>query len=370
MSPGGYCGQCGNAVAAGDRFCGNCGSIVPSTVDVETQVIPQPEAVSQSPSGTHRRTLLIAGLVTAMVLLLAATVFSATRSETLMGIPGQEDTPTGGAVNSPEEDAPPPTVQEEQTVYEGGTTSETTSPGYLSASEVEVYEEFGREYADALQDGDWEQTYSMLDETSQEEFTEEEWSEIQQAIQEDEGSPSALGSVTVEPEEGVSDAPVTLTLDYEDGTQDEMTAMIPMAVEAGEDTSPERYLTDEEISELEQSLAPPGGSTTGDLSEGGVEETIRDHYNAIGDNDFQEAYSYFSSGFQSNNPEEGWIEEEESFDIQDSTIYSVEVEDIGEFSATATVDVSFEDNTGNPNFQITWSLVEEGEWRLDEVISS
>jgi hypothetical protein len=307
-----------------------------------------------------------------MVLLLATTVFAATRSETLMGMFGEEDTPTSGAVDSPEADTPTPTVQEEQTVDEGVSTTETTSPGYLSASEVEIYEEFGREYADAFQDGAWEQTYSMLDDASRDEFTVEEWSGIQQAIQEDEGLPLTLESVTVEPEEGVADGPVNVFLEFEDGLQEDMQVLLPMAIEAGEERIPERVLTDEEISELEAvATSDAGGSTTGDLSEEGVEETIRDHYNAIGDNDFQEAYSYFSSGFQSNNPEEGWIEEEESFDIQDSTVYSVEVEEIGESTATATVEVSFEDNTGNPNFQITWSLVEEeGEWKLDEVISS
>ncbi len=50
---------------------------------------------------------------------------------------------------------------------------------------------------------------------------------------------------------------------------------------------------------------------------------------------------------------------------------SVVVVEVSEGTATATVDVSFQDNTGTPRFVITWSLVEEdGEWKLDEVLSA
>jgi hypothetical protein len=239
----------------------------------------------------------------------------------------------------------------------------------FEAIEGVLYEELGREYVDAVRNEDWDQTYSMLGETFQQEFTEEEWIEKQQAIWESEGSPPPLESVTVEREEGVADGPVTLILEYEDGTQDEIGALIPMAREAGEPREPERVLTDEEISELEQ-ISTSGSSSSGSGGESSVEETIRDHYSAIGDNDFEEAYSHFSPDFQSNNPQEGWIEEEESFNIQYSTVNSIEVEEVGEYAAIATVDVSFEDNTGYPRFEITWGLVEEnGEWKLDEVVS-
>lgn len=40
-------------------------------------------------------------------------------------------------------------------------------------------------------------------------------------------------------------------------------------------------------------------------------------------------------------------------------------------TSTATVDVSFADNTGTPHFVIVWSLLREGgRWKLDEQISS
>ena len=40
-------------------------------------------------------------------------------------------------------------------------------------------------------------------------------------------------------------------------------------------------------------------------------------------------------------------------------------------TATATVDVSFVDNTGTPRFVIVWGLVKEGgQWKLDEQFSA
>jgi hypothetical protein len=40
-------------------------------------------------------------------------------------------------------------------------------------------------------------------------------------------------------------------------------------------------------------------------------------------------------------------------------------------TATATVDVSFVDNTGTPRFLIVWNLVKEGgQWKFDERLSA
>jgi hypothetical protein len=50
---------------------------------------------------------------------------------------------------------------------------------------------------------------------------------------------------------------------------------------------------------------------------------------------------------------------------------SLTVDEVLGTTATATVDVSFVDNTDIPRFVITWGLVKEGgEWKLDEQISS
>lgn len=101
-----------------------------------------------------------------------------------------------------------------------------------------------------------------------------------------------------------------------------------------------------------------------------VEAVIRGHYEAIGEGAFEEAYSYFGPSFRGKNDEQSWVAEEESYDIQSSTINSIDIIEAGEDTATAAVDVSFEDNTGEPRFEITWNLIEQGgEWKLDEVVS-
>jgi hypothetical protein len=95
------------------------------------------------------------------------------------------------------------------------------------------------------------------------------------------------------------------------------------------------------------------------------------HYEAIGAGDFEEAYSYFGPTMRSRQNEASWIASEQSYQIQSSTIHSLTVHEVLGTTATATVDVSFVDNTGTPRFVIVWGLVKEGgAWKLDEQISS
>lgn len=101
-----------------------------------------------------------------------------------------------------------------------------------------------------------------------------------------------------------------------------------------------------------------------------MEDAIRGHFAAIGTGDFEKAYSYFGPTFRDQNDEQGWINEEKSFQIKDSTVNSLDVINVSEDTATAAVDVSFRDKTGTPHFLITWNLVKEGEqWKLDEQVS-
>lgn len=184
-----YCGQCGSRVYEGDQFCGYCGASVllderediPGASEVEDGLsdTPQPNiapsTVYQEPNRRSRSVLLFSSIAMLIMLLTVAAIFGLTRFNSLGGVFGGSDAPAGGEVSdTPEANTPPTTIQEQQTVDEGSSTMETTSPGYLSTSEVVLYEEFGGEYVDAVRDEDWEKTYSMLDETSQEEFTEEE----------------------------------------------------------------------------------------------------------------------------------------------------------------------------------------------------
>lgn len=142
-----------------------------------------------------------------------------------------------------------------------------------------------------------------------------------------------------------------------------------------------QHLTDDENDILmpdasyEEFVAAKGGDPEAAIGsaneEEAVEDAIRGHYEAIGDGDFEEAYSYFGPTFRSNNDQDTWVSDEESFDIQSSDINSIEVEEVSGDTATATVDVGFKDNTGTPRFTITWGLVQEdGDWKLDEVITT
>jgi eukaryotic-like serine/threonine-protein kinase len=102
-----------------------------------------------------------------------------------------------------------------------------------------------------------------------------------------------------------------------------------------------------------------------------VAAAVRGHYAAIGAGNFEEAYSYFGPTFRSQHDQASWIAGEQSYEIQGSTIHSLTVDEVSATTATATVDVSFVDNTGTPRFVIVWSLVKEGgAWKLDSQISA
>jgi hypothetical protein len=105
--------------------------------------------------------------------------------------------------------------------------------------------------------------------------------------------------------------------------------------------------------------------------EAAVAAAVQGHYEAIGRGDFEGAYSYFGPTMRSQYGEASWISAEQSYEIRSSTIHSLTVDEVAETTATATVDVSFVDNTGNPRFVIVWSLVKEGgQWKLDSQLSA
>jgi class 3 adenylate cyclase len=111
---------------------------------------------------------------------------------------------------------------------------------------------------------------------------------------------------------------------------------------------------------------PPAGPP-----EAEVRRAVEGHYEAIGAGNFEEAYSYFGPAYRSIKDEETWISDEKSYGIRSSKINSLEVDEVSVNTATATVDVSFEDNTGTPRFLIAWNLVrEDGRWKLNEQAST
>jgi PASTA domain len=138
------------------------------------------------------------------------------------------------------------------------------------------------------------------------------------------------------------------------------------------DTGSFVYLTTS-VGPPDESSAGRGSSATSGPNDASsevaaVEAAVRGHYEAIGAGDLEEAYSYLGPTFRSQQDEASWISGEETYEVQCSTIHSLQVDEISGTTATATVDVSFVDNTGTtPRFLIVWGLVKEsGQWKLDQ----
>jgi PASTA domain len=148
-----------------------------------------------------------------------------------------------------------------------------------------------------------------------------------------------------------------------------------------QDSDPYVYLTTS-IGPSEESSASEGQrpdasetrrSASGEISteEEAVAAAVRGHYGAIGAGAFEEAYSYFGPTFRSQHDQASWIAGEEPYQIQSTTINSLQVNEVAGNTATATVDVTVLDNTGTPRFLIVWNLRKEGgEWKLDYQLSA
>jgi eukaryotic-like serine/threonine-protein kinase len=173
------------------------------------------------------------------------------------------------------------------------------------------------------------------------------------------------------------------------GVKEATSETVPEGVIMKQNPAPETTLDPDSYVYLTTSVGPPDTANAGAGQQSGVtgsqtdtssaalsEEAavagaVRGHYEAIGRGDFEGAYSYFGPTFRSQHDAASWIAAEQSYDIQGSTIHSLTVDQVAGTTATATVDVSFVDNTGTPRFVIVWSLVKEnGQWKLDAQISA
>jgi hypothetical protein len=114
----------------------------------------------------------------------------------------------------------------------------------------------------------------------------------------------------------------------------------------------------------------PDADDLGD-EERAVHAAVLGYYEAMGAERFEKAFSYFGPDYKSMVDQDPWTESQEVYGIRQSTINSLEVDRVEGETATATVDVSFEDNTGTPRFLITWNLVkvEGGGWKLNKALS-
>jgi hypothetical protein len=231
------------------------------------------------------------------------------------------------------------------------------------------------DYYEAVDREDWSYTYQNLDSQTRAMFTEEEWYRKNQWFADNESLELSSLNVNVDLSSSGTIAAVTVDRTFKDGTsivrdtffvyedgswkhrfgEGEIDTFMPEAAYA-------EFVAAQQRSSLDAGLPAD--------EEAAVEEAVRGHYVAIGAGNFEEAYSYFGPTFRNRVDQESWVSSEESYQITNSTVNSVEVTYVDETTATATVDISFQDNTGTPRFLITWNLVkEDGQWKLDSQAS-
>jgi hypothetical protein len=361
------CQRCGNPLQPGDQFCGSCGAVnLPPAPQAEKVVSEPPLRAQGTTTAPRRRNRLWVSVAAVSVLLLVmGSVAALALNSGLNPLGSSDPRPAGDQGN-----APAPKEPESSGTTESSTPETTTPSSTQPNPDEEVLEAFGRDYDEANRGEDWEETYSMLDEESQQQFTEEEWVEKQQALREVNGPLSPLQSVSVDLPEGVSDTSGNVILYYQDGTSDTIVAGIPMAVtseeeeEAGE---PKRTLTEEEISYLEQistgedtdETTVPG---TGDLA-AEAEQAAGDYYRAVGVGDFDYTYDNLDSETQAMFTREEWLQKNQWFAGNGSVIYDIEsVYQAGtndEYFAV-TLKLTYED--GSSSTRTTYFVYENGRW--------
>ncbi len=375
-----YCGQCGNPIYEGDGFCGKCGAAVLPTPRQAEQEIPEPAVpAGGTPLRNSRRRLFLVGAVAALLILVVGTsvlaIVALNSGTSLLG--GSEPRPANEANSPSQGNAQDPVPPPEPT--QPTTTSSSTQPSYEEQEDAQL-EQFARRYDEAIRRGDSEATYSMLDESSQQQFTEEEWAQKQQALIDVNGLPAPLDGVTVDQNEEVTDVPARVTLYYEDGTQETIVAGVPMVVKDPSDAGePKRFLTEEEISELEELSSVSPQSTTsatpeattqsstfpGSRREDQVREAVEQYYYAV---DYENwAYTYYNLDSESKSlfTQEEWTQKNQWYaDNEDLKLATMSIDVYmarGDEEADVTVHRTFED--GTTITRETVFVYEKGWWR-------
>jgi len=258
--------------------------------------------------------------------------------------------------------------------------SSPSEPSWMSDEEIAALEGFGRDYDEAVRREDWEETYSMLEESSRQQFAMEEWAEKQQILIDTTGSPAPLQAVSVEQDEQAADGPVTIRLSYEDGSDETMTALIPLVVDDPSDSMvPKRLLTEEEISELEGLPSFPTESTTSptpeatapdpsdqsyEAIEAEAEEAAGEYYRAAGVEDWDYTYENLDSETQGLFTRDEWFDKNQWFADNGEVIYRIDSVDRVGTSAEylgITLTLTFED--GSSSTRTTYFVYEGGEWK-------
>lgn len=238
---------------------------------------------------------------------------------------------------------------------------EPDAPSSPSSGTIASFKEFGREYDAAAKRKDWEATYSMLDESIQQEFTEEAWAEKQQALRDANSSPAPLESVTVAQEAEAKDVPVAVTFHYEDETEE----TIMVGTTGGENSEPRRYMTAEEISELEQ-LSTPADSTSPDTDslEAEARTAAQDYYQEAGLQNWSYTYEHLDSRTRGTFSEEVWFRKNQWFWNRNPTVYHVlSTESDGDSEGSvAGVEIRITGEDGSSWIHTTYFIKEDGKW--------
>lgn len=359
-----YCGNCGSIARASDRFCGVCGAAIPPDAQAATPtektpvLVQEPRQDTPASGGAVRRPRWVVP-VALLIVMIASTGTLAYAA--LRGGPGM----SGGQVPESAEAPPPQERRPEEPSPLSDEEPNTTSvpPGTADGSERERLRSFVSDYQEAAIREDWEATYSMLDETSQQEFTEEEWAEKQQALRDAVGLPARLESITIDQNDEVSDSPAIATLYFEDGTEETLTVGIPMAVTSEEEAGePKRILGEEEMSDL-RSVSEEGSNAP--QSEAEVEEAAGDYYRAAGAENWDYTYDNLDSETQGAFTREEWRKKNLWFADNNPAIYHIESVRLDGSSpeSIAEVGVRLTGEDGSSSIRTTYFVSEGGEWK-------
>jgi Domain of unknown function (DUF4352) len=231
-----------------------------------------------------------------------------------------------------------------------------------------------KNYYRAVDREDWAYTYDHLASGTRSAFTEAEWELKNQWFADN--FPVRLAALEVETRmltPSALVAEVTVNRTFADG------AFAPRDTTfVYENGSWKHLFSHEEVSlflpgvPFEQFVAAQqAAGVTPAAQEAAVKEAVRGHYGAIGRGDFAAAYSYFGPTHRKPEGRRAWISSEKTYGITASSINYLDVTYADGITAAATVDVTFQDDTGAPRILVTWILTKQnGAWKLDRRTSA
>lgn len=230
------------------------------------------------------------------------------------------------------------------------------------------------DYYRAVDREDWDYTYDNLASGTRSGFTRTEWERKNRWFADN--FPARLAAVEVETRMFTPSAlvaEVTVNRTFADG------AFAPRDTTFVYENGSWNHL----FSREEISLSLPGvpferfvaaqqaAGVAPEVQEAAIKEAVRGHYGAIGRGEFAAAYSYFGPTYKKLEGRGAWISSEKTYGITASTVNYLDVTYADGITAAATVDVTFQDDTGAPRFLVTWILVKEnGAWKLDRQTSA